>query len=287
MYKRQGSTEWNEIRYIRMSVSDFDSLYSSLQVAKIEIVGNEWQELGVFAPSNDGEDNNTVSLKKRNKISTKTQSILTNDDLPSFQIAVINTEDNAEYNPPDGVKGEYDRINQIRSKEQSLVMKFDNLPPLSSGSAQKTLYTLNDDQKRSFMTYDLMKMYVYGKSQWITHLNTNVEIFLRFGLGEDYYEVTQPVYSGWDEDKGRNSIELQLDWLAELKLKDSVSVKRFKDTDVFIDSSDVIRYLFTDDDGLQTGKQIYIKGKPALNRIQYFVMGVRNTSDQILSLIHI
>ena len=89
-------------------------------------------------------------------------------------------------------------------------------------------------------------------------------------------------YSGWDEDKGRNSIELQLDWLAELKLKDSVSVKRFKDTDVFIDSSDVIRYLFTDDDGLQTGKQIYIKGKPALNRIQYFVMGVRNTSDQII-----
>ena len=281
-FKNSGSTEWNEIRYIRMSVSDFDSLYSSLQVAKIEIVGNEWQELGVFAPSNDGEDNNTVSLKKRNKISTKTQSILTNDDLPSFQIAVINTEDNAEYTPPDGVKGEYDRINQIRSKEQSLVMKFDNLPPLSSGSAQKTLYTLNDDQKRSFMTYDLMKMYVYGKSQWITHLNTNVEIFLRFGLGEDYYEVTQPVYSGWDEDKGRNSIELQLDWLAELKLKDSVSVKRFKDTDVFIDSSDVIRYLFTDDDGLQTGKQIYIKGKPALNRIQYFVMGVRNTSDQII-----
>ena len=281
-FKNSGSTEWNEIRYIRMSVSDFDSLYSTLQVAKIEIVGNEWQELGVFAPSYEGEDNNTVSLKKKNKISTKTQSILTNDDLPSFQIAVINTEDNAEYTPPDGVKGEYDRINQIRSKEQSLVMKFDNLPPLSSGLAQKTLYTLNDDQKRSFMTYDLMKMYVYGKSQWITHLNTNVEIFLRFGLGEDYYEVTQPVYSGWDEDKGRNSIELQLDWLAELKLKDSVSVKRFKGTDVFIDSSDVIRYLFTGDDGLQTGKQIYIKGKPALNRIQYFVMGVRNTSDQII-----
>ena len=44
----------------------------------------------------------------------------------------------------------------------------------------------------------------------------------------------------------------------------------------------MIRYLFTDDDGLQTGKQIYIKGKPALNRIQYFVMGVRNTSDQIV-----
>ena len=145
-FKNSGSTEWNEIRYVRLSVSDFDSVYSSLQLAKIEIVGNEWQELGVFAPSNDGEDNNIISLKKRNKISTKTQSILMNDDLPSFQIAVIKRK-TTEYTPPDGVKGEYDRINQIRSKEQSLVMKFDNLPPLYSGSAQKTLYTLNDDQK--------------------------------------------------------------------------------------------------------------------------------------------
>ena len=281
-FKNSGSTEWNEIRYVRLSVSDFDSVYSSLQLAKIEIVGNEWQELGVFAPSNDGEDNSTASLKKKNKVSSSVELTPINDDLPSFQIAVINTEDNAEYTPPEGVEGEYDRINQIRSKEQSLVMKFDNLPPFHSGSAQKTLYTLNDDQKRSFMTYDLMKMYVYGKSQWITHLNTSVEIFLRFGLGEDYYEITQPVYSGWDEDEGRNSIELQLDWLAELKLKDSLSVKRFKDSDVFIDSSDVIRYLFTDDEGIKTGKQIYIKGKPALNRIQYFVIGVKNTSDQII-----
>ncbi len=47
-----------------MSVSGFDSIYSSLQVAKIEIVGNEWQELGVFSQSNDSQDNSTVYLKK-------------------------------------------------------------------------------------------------------------------------------------------------------------------------------------------------------------------------------
>ena len=68
-----------------------------------------------------------------------------------------------------------------------------------------------------------------------------------------------------------------------MKLKDSVSVRRYKESDIFIDSADVIKYLFTDDDGLETGKSIYIKGKPALNRIQYFVMGVRNTSDQIIN----
>ena len=82
-FKNSGSTEWNEIRYIRMSVSGFDSIYSSIQVAKIEIVGNEWQELGVFSPSNDSEDNNTVNLKKENKILNSSSSFsMDNHDTP-------------------------------------------------------------------------------------------------------------------------------------------------------------------------------------------------------------
>ena len=279
------SIEWNEVRYVRLVISGLDSTLSTLQVAKMELVGNEWQELGIFSPENESNQNFSPSIKKENLV-VAPQSVIDGDldeNLPSFQIAVINTEDNANYKPPDGVTGEYDRINQIRSKEQSLVLKFDNLPAFHNGSAQKTMYTLNEDQKRSFMTYDYMKMYIHGNSPWITNLETNVELFLRFGLGEDYYEITQPVYSGWDEDEGRNSIELPLDWLTELKLKDSLTVNRFNQTDIFIDSADVKRYLFTDNDGIKTGKRIYIKGKPALNRIQYFIVGVKNISSEAIS----
>jgi len=50
--------------------------------------------------------------------------ILDQDEGPQFQVAVINTEDNADYIPPKGVKGEYDRINEIQSKEQSLVLNL-------------------------------------------------------------------------------------------------------------------------------------------------------------------
>ena len=74
-----------------------------------------------------------------------------NDEDPTFQIAVINTEDNADYIPPKGVKGEYDQLNEIRSKEQSLVLQFNNLPPKHTGVAQKTLYTLNQDQKKFYV----------------------------------------------------------------------------------------------------------------------------------------
>ena len=42
-------------------------------------------------------------------------------------------------------------------------------------------------------------MYVYGNSPWIETTETKVKFFMRFGLGEDYYELIQPVYQGWDE----------------------------------------------------------------------------------------
>jgi len=48
-------------------------------------------------------------------------------------------------------------------------------------------------------------------------LETNVEVFLKFGLGDAYYEYTKPVYNGWDEEKNRNSFNIDLDWLTALK----------------------------------------------------------------------
>ena len=282
-FNNVSNTEWNEIRYVRLSVTGFDSSLATLQIAKIEIVGNEWQELGIQAPEVYREHKAIIIPNK--DFQRRDVDIIQelNEDTESFQIAVINTEDNADYTPPNGVKGEYDRLNQIRAKEQSLVLQFNNLPAGYSGAAQKTLYTLNDNQKRSFMTYDYMKMYVYGDSPWITSLDSDVEIFLRFGLGEDFYEITQPVYTGWDEDKGRNSFTIDLDWLAALKLQDSTNVERLKLSDIFIDSANVKKYFYTDENGIETGKRVIIVGKPALNRLQYFTVGLRNLADEAIS----
>ena len=215
-------------------MTGLDSSLSALQIAKIEIVGNEWQELGIHPPEVYREHKAIITPNKDFQIRDPDIIEESNEDIESFQIAVVNTEDNADYTPPKGVKGEYDRLNQIRAKEQSLVLQFNNLPAGYSGAAQKTLYTLNDNQKRSFMTYDYMKMYVYGDSPWITSLDSDVEIFLRFGMGEDFYEITQPVYTGWDEDENRNSFTIPLDWLAALKLQDSTNIKRLKTSDIFI-----------------------------------------------------
>ena len=103
-FNNVSSTEWNEIRYIRLAVSDLDSTFSTLQIAKIEIVGNEWQELGIYSPPYESSRNLSPVLKKENLIVDPKREIETADkNIPSFQIAVINTEDNSDYQPPDGV----------------------------------------------------------------------------------------------------------------------------------------------------------------------------------------
>ena len=109
-----------------------------------------------------------------------------------------------------------------------------------------------------------------------------MELFLKFGLGDDYYEITQPVYTGWDEDEKRNSFKIDLQWLTALKQSDTSKVKILP-TDILIDSADVRKYLYTDADGVLTGKKVRIAGKPALNRLQYFSVGVKNTGDEPIS----
>ena len=272
-FKKVQNIEWNEIRYVRIALTGIEQEQKTLQIAKMEIVGNEWQEMGIMAPDT------TMLVFSGNQ----TNSTYNTDEEPQFQVAVINTEDNADYIPPKGVKGEYDRLNEIRSKEQSLVLKFSNLPSKHTGIAQKTLYTLNDNQKRGFMTYDEMKMYVYGNSLWINFLETNVELSLKFGLGNDFYEITQPIYSGWDEDEGRNSFKIDLNWLTGLKHPDTTQIKKFSQGDIILDSADVRQYLYTNDSGDLTGKRVKVVGKPALNRLQYFSVSVKNTANESIS----
>ena len=272
-FKKVQNIEWNEIRYVRIALTDITQQQKTLQIAKMEIVGNEWQEMGIISPDTSASRSFSNQFNFRNS----------SDEDPQFQVAVINTEDNADYTPPKGVKGEYDRLNEIRSKEQSLVLKFNNLPSKNSGIAQKTLYTLNDNQKRSFMTYDFMKMYVYGNSSWATFNETNIELSLKFGLGSDYYEITKPVYAGWDEDEGRNSFKIDLNWLTSLKYPDAEAIKKINENDLILDSANVRQYFFKDGNGMLTGKKIRIVGKPALNRLQYFTLIVKNTANEPIS----
>ena len=249
----------SEIRYLRLIVSGVNQT-STLEIARIELVGNTWESMG-------------TSLASDNEYTVQDST---------FLVTVVNDEDNPNYIPPKGVYGEYDEINQIRSKEQSLVLKFDNLNPDTKGAAKKILSFENSEKAQSFLIYDKMKMYVHGNSVDIEENQTDVQLFIEFGNGEEYYRLSQPIYDGWDEDQNRNSIDLNLDWLTTLKNTDESSLEKINPNDTFVDSTNYKRYSFIDDNNNEY-KTIEIVGNPSLSRLQYFIAGVENSSEHPIS----
>ena len=179
----------SEIKYVRLVVSGINQP-TKLEIAKIELVGNAWQELGTSLASQD--------------------SYAVQDS--TFIVSVINDEDNPNYIPPTGVFGEYDQINQIRSKEQSLVLQFDDLDPNYKGAAKKIL-AMDEKKGQSFLMYDKMKMFIYGNSEFASEEETDLKFFIQFGNGDEYYKLTKPIYDTWDEELERNAINLDLNWL--------------------------------------------------------------------------
>jgi cell surface protein SprA len=245
----------SEIKYVRLVVSGIDQP-STLEIAKMELVGNAWEEMGTSLVD---EEQYTVQDS-------------------TFLVTVVNDEDNPDYIPPKGVFGEYDQMNDIRSKEQSLVLKFDNLNPDIKGAAKKILSSMTSQKGQSFLMYDQMKMFVYGDSPDISETESDVRFFIQFGTGDEYYKLTKPVYDNWDEDQQRNAIDLDLNWLTTLKNLDQESIEKTNPNDTFTDSLNYKRYEFIDENNKEY-KKIEIVGNPSLSRLQYFIVGVENNKD--------
>ena len=96
-----------------------------MKIAKIEIVGNEWQELG----------------------STHIDSLYYSDSFldstSTFKVEVINTDENAEYIKPSGVVQEVDEYTGLTLREQSLVISFDQDNGIADSSIIVIKKTLN------------------------------------------------------------------------------------------------------------------------------------------------
>ncbi len=243
---KQGTPDLAQIEYIRLWIDGLTDS-TTISIAEINLVGNDWKELGV-APSLDGPYD-------------------TKDDT-TVAVSVINTDDNLQYAESIksiGVSGPLDRISGVRGKEQSLVLKVNGLKPGYNGIARKTLF-----QPENFIYYNKIKMFVYGKDERGLHITPNsskIVFFIRFGSDErNYYEVRQPVYPGWDP---RNKIEVDIFQLTLLK-----TAAEAQSDSVVIDSTRglVIKYL-------GDGREYRMKGNPSLTNVRQLVAGVENVDD--------
>ena len=192
--------EWSDVKSLRLWMNNINSNSTNkIQIAKIELVGNKWIELG---KSNNGfcVDDSSI-LDEESCIES---NYIWNDDEwiedEDFGASVANTEDDGWYSSPSDVIVEEDKVYNIKSKEQALVLDFNNsgISPLSTLAIKRSFESLSNDKKNSFFIYDKLKMHVHGipnfnDNVW-TQNDTTVQLIFQFGLdNNNYYEVVKPV----------------------------------------------------------------------------------------------
>ncbi|NQU05397.1 MAG: cell surface protein SprA, partial [Calditrichaeota bacterium] len=180
-----GEPQMSNLEYARIWFTGFARpLTVTVEIAQIDIVGNEWQEVEV----SDGRGGK----------------------FDPVSISVINSEDNKDkYVPPPGVTGERDPITGFIEKEQSLVLKIERL---RSGESGQVIKNLSHRQSMNLIEYRQLKMFInlvdeYGRDR-------DLELFFRFGVDANskYYEYSRRLKPGWQD----NEVIIDLNRLTSL-----------------------------------------------------------------------
>lgn len=186
-----GAPDSTLIEFARLWVTGCDS--TLIQIAGMEIIESNWQELGIF----DEKDKN-ITLTTPDRV----------------RITRVNTDENLEYTPPPGVAGEIDRTTKVRKMEQSLVLEYESLMPGNGAFIYR-----NFGEKMDFTDYTSLKMFAHGPEDFPDPSSgrSDMELILRFGADKDnYYEYRIPMYRGWAKE---NTVEADFATCTMVKLK--------------------------------------------------------------------
>ena len=198
--------EWSDVRSLRLWMDGIaGSELNRLQVAKLELVGNKWIELGQA---------NLDSLYILNDPWVEDEA---------FGATVANTEENGWYSAPDDAVIEEDKVYNIKSKEQALVLDFEGngINPEGIVAIKRSFASLPSDKKNSFFIYNKLKMHVHGmpSQNWGVD-DTTVQLVFQFGLDDqNFYEVVKPISSQNQElwDNKTNYIDIDLGAISKKK----------------------------------------------------------------------
>jgi hypothetical protein len=257
--EENSSFSWENVEALRLWM-DGVAQESQVWIAKIEMVGNDWLERGIAIHEDSSYVNNEQTLE-------------------TYAIKVLNTEENPNYTPPEGVQGEYDKINRIRSKEQSLAFElFRNGPGLKP--EEKCMVEKELMEQMSLINYNKLKVFVHGPDDVLEA--DSLYYFLKFGRTnsdrEHMYEVQRLVKPNWQE------IKVDLNFLTELKKYFPGNLNEFDEEEMggkltieTNEEGEILRRIFKRmENGKFTGEKIIINGTPAIPRIKALRMGLIN-----------
>jgi cell surface protein SprA len=258
--KINGIQDFRSIRFMRMFMKDFDEEVL-LRFARLELIRGEWRRYleDLTAPG---------------------ESIQTDPNLTTFNIAAVNVEENDQRSPikyeiPPGIIREVDpsQTFQRQLNEQSLVLDVCNL---QDGDARAAYRNVQFDVR----TYKKLKMFVHAEEvlQTLPLNDEDLTLFVRLGtdFNDNYYEYELPLYTTdwgatiaediWPEE---NNVEIVFDDLLNLKKKRNELIASGS-TDV----SYVVEY--SDIDPANAKRVLKVKGSPNLQGIKTLMVGVRN-----------
>lgn len=224
-----GTPSQENIEYIRVSfINATDTI--AVRIADFNLVGNQWQKT-----SADQADT-------------------------TFEVTVVNVEDNPTYNSPPGVIRERDRTRpeeEVYANEQSLAIVLKSLPVGQSRQAVK-FYTY---RALDLFNYKTMKMFVHGDDafSYVDEEHYDAELFFRFGMDSlNFYEYRAPIHKGWD---AQNEVLIQFE--------DLTAVKAARDSSTVISDAIPVK-------NGPPGAVYRVLGKPSLTQVVYLAVGVEN-----------
>ncbi len=229
VYRKVGgvtTADFNQIKFIRLWFSNATRRYT-IKFASIQLVGNKWRR----APLAAADSNIT------------------------FEVTVKNTQENTGYNPPPGIIINTNPETGVVEKEQSLVLRYENLNPGQTVKAYWYLY-----QPEDYTLYNKMKMFVHGDQ---STADGKMKFFFRMGqdtTANTYYEYTTILDQGWTEN---NTVEIDFAELTGLK-------SRYQNA-----HPDSIAYTDT------SSGHYHVKGNPSLSSVRCFVIGLTRDSSAV------
>jgi motility/secretion related protein SprA len=219
-----------------------------LQVASIEIVGNNWE----LAEPPDIADTGPFA--------------------EVFNVGVANNKEDAGYVEPVEVQ----RIDNVKEKEQSISLNFANMKAGSELHAFKRLTSTDD-----YTLYQSVEFFLNPRFQEIP--NDTVEFFMRFGSdattdASSYYEVATRISQN---DPRRNAngwidVTFNVTDLSNFKLNRSTYIppdEYLVGPGDAVDSTTKVPRA-----QLANGLLVTVRGSPSFSRIKRYAVGLRNVS---------
>ena len=256
--ERRGNPDSTRIEYARLiftnAMASTDS-QTVVEIAQMEVVGNQWQEDAV------------VALDEAFPVSED----------EGLNVTTVGTRENEGYEPPPGVKRRRSSTSRRRESEQSLVLAYTNIDAGHQASVTRILTS-----EQNYTKYTRLRMFAHGDSlaDYLAQQDSSaMQLFLRFGRDStNYYEFATPLFPGWDGLQAGwsgNEIDIDLVLMAQLK-----NVLLNAPPDSAGQVPDVLDTVITRVGLRDSEPAVYrVRGAPSMQQIKQLTIGLRNLGE--------